>query len=600
MLPIRYRPAIRAFGATVAPRSDTARPGPAAAGGNGARDRSGNRSLSDPAVTVCAMPTTSSYPPAAPPGVQTALDQLEPLLSEVTFVVVDLETTGTRPGTDEITEIGAVRVRGGEVLAELSTFVAIDGHLPGHISRLTGIAPADLIGAPTLGEVMATFLEFSRGAVLVAHNSRFDLGFLRAAATSTGHLWPDPPSVCTLTLARRILHRGETRGHRLGVLAAHLGSEVEPNHRALQDARATVDVLHALISRVGDCGVSTLSELRAYDGRLTPEVRRRATLTESLTDGPGVYVFRDGAGGALYVGSSGAVRRRARSYYSGGDARGRMRTMVGLAASAESVACAHLLEAWTVEERLIDSLQPPFNRRSRSPRRGWWLSPPTGRATRGHVTRSPEHPFAVGPFRRADDARHAWQDLVGVEGSLTDPDRWRDLASGNDTEPLHALIARVEELAADGAFERAARLRDRTAALVRILARHQELAATAALAELVLVQAGPRRTWAVAIVRHGRLAASGTVPGGASPLPVIDSLRAGATTVLPGPGPLAGATPAEIRNVHRWIDSAPTRIVSTEGCWVLPLRGAHTLSHWAERAERAATGERRTEVSCPR
>lgn len=543
------------------------------------------------------MSPTPTRAPVGAPGVQATFDELEPLLSEVTFVVVDLETTGTRPGTDEITEIGAVRVQGGEVTAELSTFVSIDGSLPRHISRLTGITPGDLLGAPLLGEVMATFLEFSRGAVLVAHNARFDLGFLRAAATATGHQWPDPPSVCTLALARRVLHRGETRGHRLGELAAHLGSAVEPNHRALQDARATVDVLHALISRVGDCGVATLSELRAYDGRLAPEVRRRATLTESLTTGPGVYVFRDGAGGALYVGSSGSVRRRARSYYSGGDARGRMRIMVGLAASVESVPCAHMLEAWTVEERLIDALQPPYNRRSRHPRRGWWLTPPTGRALRGQVTRTPEDPFALGPFRRAEDARSAWQDLVEVSGSPLSAAAWEALVTGRNSAALRAVIGHIDAIAAAGAFERAARLRDRAATLVRVLGRQQELAATACLDELVLVQAGPGRTWAVAVVRHGRLAASGVVPAGAAPLPVIDALRAGATTVAPGPGPLRGATAAEIRNVHRWIDSAPTRIVSVEGCWTLPLAGAHTLADWAGRAERAATGGGCAEIS---
>lgn len=546
-------------------------------------------SVSDPGATVCPMSPSTTPAVAGASGVQGAFDELEPMLSEVIFVVVDLETTGTRPGTDEITEIGAVRVQGGQVRAELSTFVAISGALPGHISRLTGIDPGDLVGAPALGEVMATFLEFSRGAVLVAHNARFDLGFLRAAAASTGHPWPDPSFVCTLALARRVLHRGETRGHRLGELAAHLGSAVEPNHRALQDARATVDVLHALISRVGDCGVGTVSELRAYDGRLAPEVRRRATLTESLTSGPGVYIFRDASGGPLYVGSSGSVRRRARSYYSGGDARGRMRTMVGLAAAVDSVPCTHLLEAWTVEERLIDSLQPPFNRRSRSPRRGWWLAPPSGRAIRGQVTRDPAHPCAVGPFRRADDARSAWLDLLEV-GGAPDPVPWEALVTGRDSAPLRALVARIDELAADGAFERAARLRDRAASLVRILARQQELAATASLTELVLVQAARPRSWAVAIVRHGRLAASGTVPAGAAPLPVIESLRAAATTVPPGPGPLAGATAAEVANVHRWIDSAQTRIVSVEGDWLLPLDGAHTLTDWAGRAERAAAG----------
>ena len=525
---------------------------------------------------------------ATPVGTQGAFDELEPTLAEVTFVVVDLETTGTSPDTDEITELGAVRVRGGEVQSELSTFVAIEGHMPAHVRRLTGISPEDLHGAPSLGEVMATFLEFSRGAVLVAHNSRFDLGFLRTAAARTGHDWPEPPALCTLALARRVLHPGETRSHRLAELAHHLGATVEPTHRALADARATVDVLHALISRVGDCGVTTVSELRSYDGRLSPEVRRRADLTATLHPGPGVYVFRDEAGGALYVGSSVHVRRRARSYYSGGDSRGRMRTMVRLATTVESIPCAHLLEAWTVEERLIDALQPPYNRRSRSPRRGWWLAPPAGGAATPRVTRSPGESTAIGPFRRAEDARTAWADLVEVDPTLTDPARWESLATGRDSTPLRNLVARIDLAASAGSFDRAARLRDRATALIRTLVRCQDLAATAALPELVLVQAGPARTWAVAVVRYGRLSASGTVPAGAAPLPVIDAIRSGATTVVPGPGPLAGATAADVGAVHRWIDSAPTRIVSVEGDWCWGTDGAHRLADWADRAERAA------------
>lgn len=543
--------------------------------------RQATSSVSD--LSAEAIPAT-----ATSVGVQESFADLEPLLSETTFVVVDLETTGTRAAGDEITEIGAVRVRGGVVEAELSTFVAIDGTLPGHISQLTGILPADLVNAPALGEVMATFLEFSRGAVLVAHNARFDLGFLRAAARSTGHEWPDPQSLCTLALARRILHSGETRGHRLSTLAAHLGSSVEPNHRALQDARATVDVLHALISRVGDCGVSTLSELKAYDGRLAPAVRRRATLTESLTDGPGVYVFRDSEGVPLYVGSSVSVRRRARSYFSGGDTRSRMQTMVGLAEAVDSVPCSHLLEAWSVEEQLIDSLQPPFNRRSRAPRRGWWLVPPRGRGSKGQVSRTPTEAMSLGPFRRAEDARTAWDDLADAMGTTLDTADWAALIEGRDSSVIRELIIRVDRLASDGAFERAARLRDRIAVLIRVLARQQELAATAGLPELVLVQKGERRSWSVAVIRHGRLAGSGTVPAGAAPMPVIESIRASSTTVLPGHGPLSGATVDQIRNVHRWIDAAQTRIVSVDGHWTLPLDGANTVIDWALRAEQAA------------
>src|SRR5699024_9025519 len=144
-----------------------------------------------------------------------------------------------------------------------------------------------------------------------------------------------------------------------------------------------------------------------------------------------------------------------------------------------------------------------------------------------------------------------------------------------DSGPLRDLLAHIDALAAGGAFERAARLRDRAATLVRILARQQELAATAAPEEMVLVQAGPRRSWAVAVIRHGRLAASGTVPG--------------ATTVPRGTGPLAGATPAQVGAVHRWIDAAPTRIVSVRDArWEFSLDGARSLTGWADRAEKAA------------
>lgn len=570
VLPVRYRSAI--CGSAADPTVRLRHP------------PCGGGTLSEARATVPGM----HHATADPVGVQVAFDELEPDLSQVTFVVVDLETTGTRPGTDEITEVGAIRVCGGEVQAELSTFVAIDGTLPAHVSRLTGIAPEDLHGAPSLGEVMSTFLEFSRGAVLVAHNARFDLGFLRAAAAAVDLAWPDPASLCTLALARRILHSGETRSHRLADLAAHLGATVQPTHRALADARATVDVLHALIARVGDCGVATVSELRAYDARLSPGVRRRAALTDGLHRGPGVYVFRDAAGGPLYVGSSTDVRRRARSYYSGGDTRGRMRTMVGLATAVDAVPCAHMLEAWTVEEQLIDALQPPYNRRSRSPRRGWWLEPAADGSARPRVTRAPGGPGAVGPFRRADDAREAWSDLMALPDPPRSRERWDALAGGTDSSALRALVSEVDALASRGAFERAARLRDRVAALVRLLARHQALAATAALPELVLAQAGPRRSWAVAVIRHGRLAASGSVPAGAAPMPVIDALRAGAATVVPGDGPLAGATTAQVSAVHRWIDSAPTRIVAVDGAWTMGRDGAHALEGWAGCAEQAA------------
>src|ERR1700738_617224 len=116
-------------------------------------------------------------------------------LLETTFVVVGLETTGGRmtavDGTaaDAITEIGAVKVRGGVVLGEFATLVDPERSIPPQIVQLTGITTAMVCDAPTIGAVLPMFFEFARGAVLVAHNARFDIGFLRTAADRCGIGW---------------------------------------------------------------------------------------------------------------------------------------------------------------------------------------------------------------------------------------------------------------------------------------------------------------------------------------------------------------------------------------------------------------------------
>jgi DNA polymerase III subunit epsilon len=144
-------------------------------------------------------------------------DALSLSLRDTTFVVVDLETTGGRanesaPGRgdhDQITEIGAVKVRGGEVIGELGTLVDPGRAIPPQIVALTGITTAMVCDAPRIESVLPSFLEFARGAVLVAHNAGFDIGFLKAAAARSDVVWPRPPVLCTVKLARRVLTREE-------------------------------------------------------------------------------------------------------------------------------------------------------------------------------------------------------------------------------------------------------------------------------------------------------------------------------------------------------------------------------------------------------
>ncbi|CAB4542335.1 unannotated protein [freshwater metagenome] len=186
-------------------------------------------------------------------------------LHEVVFVILDLETSGAAPSTGAaITEIGAVKVCGGQIIGEFQTFVNPQHGLPDFITSLTGITDEMLADAPTINSVLPDFLEFlgsHKETVLVAHNAPFDLGFLKAAALQHQYPWPQYPVIDTVRIARNVLDRDEVPNCKLSTLATFFGAETSPNHRALDDARATVDVLHGIFERLGTFEVGTLHEL---------------------------------------------------------------------------------------------------------------------------------------------------------------------------------------------------------------------------------------------------------------------------------------------------------------------------------------------------
>lgn len=189
-------------------------------------------------------------------------------LAQTTFVVLDLETSGASPSTGAaITEIGALKVQGGKIISEFQSFVNPEHRLPDFITELTGITDSMLSDAPTIEEILPTFIEFigsHHESVLVAHNAPFDIGFLRAAAQASGYQWPDYIVVDTVRIARSALSREEVRDCKLATLAEFFGASIDPNHRALDDARATVDVLHGILERVAGYGVSTLDDLTRF------------------------------------------------------------------------------------------------------------------------------------------------------------------------------------------------------------------------------------------------------------------------------------------------------------------------------------------------
>jgi DNA polymerase-3 subunit epsilon len=310
-----------------------------------------------------------------------------------------------------------------------------------------------------------------------------------------------------------------------------------------------------------------------------------------------------------------------RSYFTAGERRQRVRDMVALAERVDTVVCAHALEAAVRELRLIAAHQPPYNRRSRRPNRAWWVTPTAEAFPRLSVVTTPRD-GALGPFgtRRAAVAavdtvldavplrpctlRIPARGAAATPCALHELDRCRapcaglqsaaeyapavtamhDLVGGRDDAALRALASEVDALAARERFEDAARHRDRLAGLILGLARSQRLASLASLPEVVAARPDGHGGWEVSVLRHGRLAAAGVARRGVAPMPVIDALRVGAQTVLPGAGPLLGAPAEEVGLLHRWLATGGTRLVHADREWSEPAHGAAAWRSWAERA----------------
>ncbi|HYQ68346.1 DEDD exonuclease domain-containing protein [Actinophytocola sp.] len=554
---------------------------------------------------------------------QLAFDELGTPLRATTFVVFDLETTGVSD-EDTITEFGAVKVRGGEVLGEFATLVDPGRGIPPEVVALTGITNAMVYTAPRLDAVLPAFMEFIGGAVLVAHNAGFDVNFVRKACERHGYRWPRPATLCTVQLARRVLTREEAPSCRLSALAELFHASTKPNHRALSDARATVDVFHSLLERVGSIGVQTLEELHDYIPDVTPEQRRKRSMAAHLPPKPGVYLFRGPGEEVLYVGTAVDLRRRVRQYFTASETRRRLREMVALAVRVDHVECAHALEAQVRELRLISAHKPAYNRRSKNPKQAWWLTLTDEPFPRLSLVRTPRD-GALGPFRSrglAEDAMVALQDATGirpctvripaqranarpcalaelhrcaapcagrqtVEEYLPGVSSFAGLVAGQVLEPLHVLERRLHEHSAAERFEQAGVDRDRLTVLVRSLDRGQRLAALAAVPELVAARPDGDHGWEFAVVRHGRLASAGVARRGVPPMPVVDALVASAETVLPGEGPLRGAPAEEVALVLRWLDRPGTRMVRCSQPWTEPARSAASWRGWLTKADAA-------------
>lgn len=537
---------------------------------------------------------------------QLSFDSLGTPLSELTFVVVDLETTGGRSTEDSITEIAAVKLRGGVVIGEFQTLVNPRRAIPPAISSLTGITSAMVAAAPPIDAVLPTFLEFARfgpECALVAHNARFDVGFLRAACLRHDIAWPQPVVVDTLLLSRRALTREDTPNHKLGTLARIFGTATQPTHRALDDARATGEVLHRLLERLAPLGLTHAEDLRTISQRVPPSRRAKSRMTEHVPDGPGVYQFVGPGGEILYVGSSVSLRPRVKSYFTGSDTRRRMGDMLDLAQSVRAIECDTLLEARVRELRLIDSLQPPYNIRSKRARTRPWVRLTDESHPRPTVVRSlplAQLGKAWGPFSSRSQARMAAEALTAASSIRTCTTRlplvptegarpcaslemglccgpcvnvvYPDLTVASASRALHGQVegvvahlhSTIERFAAAQRYEEARDARERLRAVLVGATRAESLGVWARQPLVVGARPG-LGAWELAVMKWGRLAGVGLLNPGEPNVDEVVQQTVARSEYVPEPS-LVGeaATAEETQLVSEWLSASDCRLVQID------------------------------------
>lgn len=554
-------------------------------------------------------PTADRTHPQAGPALQPSFESMGTSLSQVTFVVVDLETTGAGPGAHAITEISAVRVRGGEVLDEMSTLVQPGVAIPAHITMLTGITNAMVAQAPEVDEALDTFLSWAcldrPDTVLVAHNARFDVGHLKGAAEAVGAAWPGPRVLDTLALARRAWPRSVVPNHRLSTLARFVGARTTPTHRALDDARATVDVLHAALEVLGPLGVTHLEDLATATDPVPPRRRAKARLAEPLPTTPGVYQFLSPASQVLYVGSAANLRRRVRSYFTAAEKRRHVAQMLDTTVSVRVIECPTEIEARVRELRLIAELDPPVNRRSRAPQRQPWIHLATSRSAGARLATTTVLPWeevgcAVGPFpsrSAAGKALRAAESVLRLEawdprGGASQPgarlpasaDLVRRALGGEIDLIAGPVLETIRALATQERFEQAATWTERLRQLLAATARAEAARPLLTCPHLIAARRRVGGGWELVCVRWGALAGSMVTPPGADPRPYVETLRATARAVERPARVGSGASGEETALLAAWVLDDGARLVEVGSPQQIEGQPGSCSGNGAERA----------------
>ncbi len=376
------------------------------------------------------------------------------------YVVLDLETTGGNPLQDRITEIAAVRIEAGREVARWSTLVNPDTTISPFIQRLTGISNRMVREAPAFAEVAPRLLELMEGAVLVAHNARFDHGFLLHEFARL-ELDLRVKTLCTVRLSRLLYP--QHRSHGLDAIMQRHGLSSSERHRAMGDVdmvRAWLDIAsHELGIEQLRCHAGTLLQGSAA---LPPQLE---TPIADIPESAGVYLFHGESPLPLYIGKSTNLRKRVMSHFQAAGREAREMRIAQEVRRVEWFETAGELGALLMEARLVKQRQPLHNRQLRRQNTlcAWRLDPdPVARPLLSLVRGAELDPAqfnrlygvyrskaqALGALRELADKHALCPQALGIESSqghcfAHQVGRCKGVCCGQETAPRHHLRLRM-------------------------------------------------------------------------------------------------------------------------------------------------------------
>lgn len=283
------------------------------------------------------------------------------MLDNTTFAFLDLETTGGSAGGDRITEIGIRFWRAGEITGEWQTLVNPQTRISPFIERLTGISNAMVAEAPIFEEVADELRERLAGTVFVAHNARFDYGFVKSEFRRLGQAF-SATVLCTVKLSRSLYP--EFKRHNMDALIARHGLAQVQRHRAMGDVAAMFEFFTHALQDKGRARFS--AALASLLKRPSVPSHLPADVLDELPRGPGVYRFHGEKDVLLYVGKSTNIAQRVASHFSGDHNSSRGIRISESLRRVEWTETAGELGALLLELKQIKTLSPLFNRRSRA------------------------------------------------------------------------------------------------------------------------------------------------------------------------------------------------------------------------------------------